>query len=267
MGRLFTVNSLFILLLAVLISTLAYFRFSKTKWEDDFSKQLFITGKDTLPYRYYVPGVNEGEKIPLLIYLHGGGECGNDNEKQLIGGVPYFMIDTIKEKYKCAVFAPQCINKNGWIDSDIHSLSIKMPDKPAKYLAMAFEVIDSLKNLAYIDNSRIYITGFSYGGFGTWDAITRRPDFFAAAAPLCGGGDTSKASTISKVNIWAFHGDKDKVVDMAQTANMVNAIKNNGGNPKMTLYPNTGHYICDKAYTEPGFMKWLFSQTNKVNGN
>lgn len=263
MAKYFTINTIFILAILALLSVLVYFRLSKKEWQDSFGKHTYVVQNDTLPYRYYVPELGAGQKIPLVVYLHGGGECGNDNEKQLLGGVPYFMIDSIKAKYKCAVFAPQCAQKTGWVNSDVHTLSAKITDKPVKYLQMAFEVIDSLKHLSFIDSNRIYITGFSYGGYGTWDAISRKPAFFAAAAPLCGGGDTLMAQKIINVPVWAFHGGKDDIVSPTQTTAMVNAIKTAGGNAKITIYPDAEHYICDKAYTQPGFMQWMFSQTKK----
>ncbi len=267
MGKILTVNNLGIVLIVGLSSFLCYSLLNKKTWEDLFSEHAYINSSDTLLYRYYAPDYNEGQKIPLLIYLHGAAENGNNNKKQLTGGLVYFMRDSIKANYPCAIFAPQCPKSTNWVDTDIKSLQNTVTPRPAKPMEMVFTIIDSLKKLEYIDSNRIYITGISYGGFGTWDAITRRPGLFAAAVPLCGGGDTSKASSISRVNVWAFHGDRDDVVAPAQTGNMVTAIKSNGGNPKMSILPNTGHYICDKAYTEPGFMKWLFSQTNKAKGN
>ena len=99
------------------------------------------------------------------------------------------------------------------------------------------------------------------GGFGTWDAISRWPWKFAAAVPVCGGGDTAKAEIIKNIPIWAFHGDKDKVVMTSRSRDMIAAIKKAGGNPKYTEYPNTGHNAWTATYSNPEFFQWLFTQT------
>lgn len=114
-----------------------------------------------------------------------------------------------------------------------------------------------------IDPDRLYITGLSMGGFGTWDAIQRKPDLFAAAVPICGGGDVSKASHITKIPIWVFHGAEDNLVNPKWSRDMVEAIKRAGGNPKYTEYPGVGHHSWVPAYSDPELFEWLFSQKKK----
>ena len=111
-----------------------------------------------------------------------------------------------------------------------------------------------------IDPQRIYLTGLSMGGYGTWDLLARKPDLFAAGVPVCGGGDESTAGKIAKIPIRVFHGDKDNSVPVARSRTMVEALKKAGGHPKYTEYAGVGHNPWDKAYADPKLMNWLFKQ-------
>lgn len=239
-----------------------FFANAQDEWKSSFSKHIKIAGKDTLPYRYYQPKINEDTKLPLVVFLHGAGERGNDNNAQLLHGVKYFMADSAQSKYPCAIFAPQCPTGKRWVETDWKLLKHTMPSKPSDPMALVFDVIDSLKKLPYIDSTRIYITGLSMGGYGTWDAIQRRPGFFAAAVPVCGGGDEAQAPKLKNMHIWAFHGNLDKLVKPERTRNMVAAITAAGGHPKVTYY-DVGHFVWDQAYTTPDLFKWMFFQTKK----
>lgn len=241
---------------------LCLFANAQDEWKNDFSKHSKIAGNDTLPYRYYSPIVSTDKKFPLVVFLHGAGERGNDNTAQLFHGVKYFMADSIASQYPCAIIAPQCSNGKRWVETDWKLLKHTMPTKPSDSMTLLFDVLDSLKKLPYIDSTRIYITGLSMGGFGTWDAIQRRPNFFAAAAPVCGGGDEAQAPKLKSMPIWAFHGNTDKLVKPERTRNMVAAVTAAGGKTKATYY-DVGHFVWDKAYTTPSLYKWMFSQTKK----
>ncbi|HOT89591.1 MAG TPA: prolyl oligopeptidase family serine peptidase, partial [Bacteroidales bacterium] len=135
------------------------------------------------------------------------------------------------------------------------------PETPFVFLNYYIKLIDSLNKNLNIGPKRIYITGISMGGFGTWDAISRWPKKFAAAVPVCGGADTSKADIIKDIPIWAFHGEKDQVVLTSRSRNMIQALKKAGGNPKYTEYPELGHNIWGNVYTNQELFIWLFSQT------
>ena len=111
-----------------------------------------------------------------------------------------------------------------------------------------------------IDPQRIYLTGLSMGGYGTWDLLARKPDLFAAGVPVCGGGDESTAEKFAKVPVWVFHGDKDTAVPVGRSRTMVEALKKAGGHPKYTEYAGVGHNPWDKAYADPKLMNWLFKQ-------
>jgi predicted peptidase len=135
-----------------------------------------------------------------------------------------------------------------------------MPTKPSVPLKLAFELLDKLTAELPVDKQRLYVTGLSMGGFGTWDAIARRPQYFAAAIPICGGGDTAQAPKLVSLPVWAFHGDKDPVVKPNRTRDMIETIRKAGGTPKMTMYPGVQHDSWNHAYADPAVLEWLFAQ-------
>jgi predicted peptidase len=135
-----------------------------------------------------------------------------------------------------------------------------MASRPTESLGLALELVDRLAVELPVDGERIYITGLSMGGFGVWDAIERRPTYFAAAIPICGGGDMAQAAKLKNLPLWAFHGDADMSVPTCRTTSIIEAIRKAGGSPKMTIYPNVGHMCWNRAYGDPEAMAWLFSQ-------
>jgi predicted peptidase len=227
-----------------------------------FEKHIFISGNnDSLPYRLMRPLVTDtSQKFPLVIFLHGAGERGHDNNMQLMNGARNFATDTNRKNYPCYMLVPQCAKGFRWTETDWKLPSHVMPVSPSVYLSRTMLLTDSLIKNLNIDTNRIYITGLSMGGFGTWDAISRWPELFAAAVPVCGGGDTAKASLMKDVPVWAFHGDIDKVVMVARTRNMIIAIKNAGGNPKYTEYAGMAHNCWNAVYSDPATLEWMFSQ-------
>ena len=228
-----------------------------------FEKHTYIPKEgDSLLYRLMRPLNNdESQKYALVLFLHGAGERGNDNSLQLTNGVNNFASNLNRKLFPCYVVVPQCEKGYRWVETDWKLPSHTMPDTPSVYLNYTIKLIDSLIKNLNIDPKRIYITGISMGGFGTWDAISRWPKKFAAAVPVCGGADTSKAGIIKDIPIWAFHGEKDQVVLTSRSRNMIQALKKAGGNPKYTEYPELGHNIWGKVYTNQDLLIWLFSQT------
>ncbi|RLD79019.1 MAG: phospholipase, partial [Bacteroidetes bacterium] len=150
-----------------------------------------------------------------------------------------------------------------WVDVKWDKEEHIMPLNPSGSMQLTMDFIDSLVKKYSIDENRIYITGLSMGGFGTWDAIARYPDKFAAAVPICGGGDENTAKLIVDIPIWAFHGADDRVVKVERSRNMINAIKKQGGNPLYTEYEGVGHGSWIPAYKETELLKWLFMQSLK----
>lgn len=218
----------------------------------------------TLPYRLLKPTKIENDtRYPLVVFLHGAGERGTENEKQLVHGVPEFASEKRREQYPCFLIAPQCPEGARWVEVDWGADAHKQPEQPSEPMRLTLELIDRLCKELPIDTGRVYITGLSMGGFGAWDAVSRRPDFFAGAVVVCGGGDESRAAKIARVPVWVFHGARDTAVKPSRSRNMVEAIKKAGGEPKYTEYPDVGHASWGPAYRDDEMFKWLFAQRRK----
>lgn len=228
-----------------------------------FSKNQFIskTG-DTLNYRILYPDYNAIRKYPLVIFLHGAGERGNDNESQLKWGVMNFATDEAMTKYPAIVIAPQCPENQGWSDfkSRENSGSLHFQASPSKPMELLHQLIQQIIKTSNVDTTRIYITGVSMGGFGTYDAITRYPNLFAAAVPVCGGGDITKASLFAHIPIWIYHGSEDPVVNPLLSVDMVAALIKAKAHPGFTLCPEFGHFSWIAAYSDAHLLEWMFRQ-------
>ena len=215
----------------------------------------------TLPYRLMKPeNYDATKKYPLVVYLHGAGERGADNAKQMNLGVPQFASQANREKHPCFLIAPQCPENEKWVDVDSRADSHMIPKEMTEPSRLTIALIKALTKEFSIDEKRIYITGLSMGGFGTWDLVARYPDLFAAAVPVCGGADEATAEKIKEVPIWAFHGGKDDIVKTARSRNMIAALEKAGGKPKFVEYPDIGHDAEGPAYKDATMFEWLFAQ-------
>ena len=231
-----------------------------------FNYAKYTNGKgDTLQYRLLTPDYDTLRSYPLVIFLHGSGERGTDNEAQLKWGVLNFASDQMMMAHPAFVLAPQCPPNKTWENStrnrtakEIHQL----PDE-SKPMELLMALIHQLIQQNRIDTNRIYITGLSMGGFGTFDAIERYPQLFAAAVPVCGGGDITKASTIAQIPLWIFHGAEDAAVDPAYSISMAAALIKAGAHPGLTVYPETGHFSWLGAYSDLLMYEWLFRQRRR----
>ncbi|MDW7693283.1 prolyl oligopeptidase family serine peptidase [Flammeovirgaceae bacterium SG7u.111] len=233
-----------------------------------YERKVFVEKNDTLLYRLLLPeNFDETKKYPLLIFLHGAGERGNDNQKQLLHGGKLFLEQENREKFPAIVIFPQCPQENYWaaVDRKVNqdgSRTFTFPKngKPSKPMALALKLLDSYLKQNFVDKSRVYIGGLSMGGMGTFDMVSRKPNVFAAAFPICGGDNPASAKKYAKkVDFWVFHGAKDDVVPPAFSENMVEAIRKQGGNVKLTIYPEANHNSWDSAFAEPELLPWIFS--------
>jgi len=243
----------------------------------EFQKLLFVEDKDTLPYNLLEPiaykkylSENPDDLIgtvsyPLIIFFHGSGERGNDNKIQVKHIKDLFLNSSNIKNYPAFVIAPQCPENKRWVESSWTVSKHVMPTKISDPLKLTVTLIEELKEKYPIDQTRIYVVGLSMGGFAVWDIMCRYPGKFAAAVPICGGGDIAKAGLLKDIPIWAFHGSNDKVVKVTLTRNMINAIKASGGKPKYTEYQGIGHDCWIKALKEKGLLEWLFNQ--KLNSS
>jgi len=239
------------------ILTLPNVLFSQTSlWEN----KSFEKDGNILNYRWLTPRSDTSGSFPLVIFLHGAGERGTDNDKQLLHGTSLFSNDSNRKTFPAYVLAPQCPTQYRWVETDWSLKSHDFPSKPSVPMQLLLDLLEQLlsKNLS-IDKSRIYVTGLSMGGFGTYDLISRMPDMIAAAAPVCGGADFKEAYKIKNIPLWMFHGDKDMVVPTSRTEQMAQALQAVGAKPKVSILKNTGHNAWTAAYQQE-LIQWMFEQ-------
>jgi predicted peptidase len=183
---------------------------------------------------------------PLLIFLHGSGERGDDNMSQL-WSLPTQLIQP-EWRARCPGFilAPQCPSHSSW----------------QQELPALISLLDAWRNDPRVDRNRLYVTGVSMGGYGTWHLAAAKPDWFAAAVPICGGGDPSSASELVALPIWAVHGSDDRVVPPDQSRAMIDALRATGGDPNYTELPGVGHDSWSQTYRDPdGVLSWMYQQS------
>ena len=228
-----------------------------------FSQNNYINNKgDTLRYRLLTPDYDTLRSYPLVVFLHGSGERGNDNEAQLKWGVMNFASDQMMITHPAYILAPQCPEKQQWsaFAEKSDGFPLRLLSTPSKPMESLINLIHQLCKTQRIDTNRIYITGVSMGGYGSFDAIERYPHLFAAAVPVCGAGDITKATEIAHIPIWIYHGAEDPAVSPLHAYNMNNALVKAGAHPGLTVYPSTGHFSWLGAYIDPMMIEWLFQQ-------
>jgi len=224
-----------------------------------------LPGLDVVRYRLMTPArITPGEKYPLVIFLHGGGERGDDNEQQLLYLPEVLARPENRERYPCFVVAPQCPLGRQWIEVPYDEVESRPIVTSGTALRMAKAACDDVLRGEPIDEDRVYLTGISIGGFGCWYLAAFTAHETAAAAPICGGGDESAAALLKDLPIWAVHGEVDDIVPVARSRNMIAAIRAAGGEPKYSELAGIGHHSWQPAY-EPSFglLDWMFSQRRK----
>lgn len=195
-----------------------------------------------IPYLLTLPSDFDAEKesLPLILFLHGAGERGDDGAKIGIHGIPkYFGKDEDYGAHRVITLSPQCPEGEVWLHLN-HIVKELLDDVVARYHA---------------DTDRITVTGISMGGFGTWDMLCSYPALFAAAAPICGGGMSWSINTRTPVR--AFHGDADGTVPLNCSLDMVNALNARGGNADLTIFHGCGHDSWTRSYENTDLISWL----------
>jgi lysophospholipase L1-like esterase/poly(3-hydroxybutyrate) depolymerase len=214
----------------------------------------------TLGYRLLIPrNYDRATRYPLVLFLHGAGERGSDNTAQLRHGAGLFLKPQVREKFPCFVLAPQCPAEQKWTDIDWQKGGA-LPAEASQPTRLTLEVLEKLQQEFSIDPERHYVTGLSMGGYGTWDHICRAPERWAAAVPICGGGDPRSAARAKAIPVWAFHGDADRAVPVERTREMVAALRGASGHVYYSEYPGVPHDSWTAAYDEPELLPWLFAQ-------
>lgn len=206
------------------------------------------TGKEA-KYVLFVPHDYKGDKdYPLILFLHGKGQTGDDGKKQATGGIAQAMKKNEKS-FPFIVIFPQS-QKGSWQATG---------QDAQRALAILAEVQKKYK----VDARRIALTGLSMGGFGTWSLAAAHPDKWCAIVPICGGGNPKSAAKIKDLPCWCFHGDADDVVPVKGSRDMIDALKKAGGNPKYDEYPGVKHNSWTKAYATKELYDWLLAQKRK----
>ncbi|MBX3255557.1 MAG: dienelactone hydrolase family protein [Chitinophagaceae bacterium] len=236
-----------------------------------YEYQLFLQDEDTLRCRILSPlHFTTDKKYPLIVFLHGSGERGDNNESQLVWGGSLFVDSANRERFPAIVVFPQCPKDSSWSvrarDQSGDSVKFRFPmdQPPTRPLQMVMNFIDTLVSSGVVDTKRIYLGGLSMGGFGTFELLWRRPGLFAASFPICGGGNPAGAKIYGKnFPVWVFHGADDNVVPVKNSRVMVEALKEAGAKVKYTEYPGVKHDSWINAFAEPELLPWLFSQKKK----
>jgi len=192
----------------------------------------------SLPAQY---NSDTSQRWPLVLFLHGSGESGHDLQKVKAHGPPE-LVEKGKS-FPFIIVSPQSDVPNGW-DADL-----------------LYKLLQDVKHKYRIDNNKIYLTGLSMGGYGTWSLAMKHPEEFAAIAPVCGGGDTTETWKLRNIPVWCFHGAKDNVVLPVYSENLVRATRRFNPDVKFTLYPEANHNSWDLTYNNDSLYTWMLSHT------
>ncbi|MCR9201855.1 MAG: alpha/beta hydrolase-fold protein [Planctomycetaceae bacterium] len=217
-------------------------------------------------YRLMSPSsITEGKKYPLILFLHGAGERGSDNKRQLTHFPVLMAQPQYRERYPCFVLTPQCRTGRKWVEVDWSAARThKSPPSPGDQMQVALQILKQTLNDYPIDPDRVYLTGLSMGGYGSWDLGCRHPELFAAVAPICGGADNDAVAALKNMPVWVAHGSADRVVPTERSRLAVAALKQAGGNPVYVELPGVGHNSWTPSYTDnDGLIPWMFRQTRK----
>ena len=253
---------------SVLIMGMIAFAFVLTNpgFAQDVETKIFKNkGGDTMPYRLLKPdNYDPKKKYPLVLCFHGAGGRGTDNKSRGTQAFNVLSQTENREKFPAFLLTPQCPKNKKWVNIVWKDGSYSFDKvKISKELELVLEILDSIRKEYSIDDSRLYVTGQSMGGYGTWDIILRNPDLFAAAIPVCGAGDPNQAKKVTKMAIWVFHGDKDPIVPTKGSQDMVKALKAAGNDVKYNEYKDVGHGSWQPAWKEKDLIPWLFKQQKK----
>ena len=200
-----------------------------------------ITRTVSCQYLLFLPeGYGEKkQRWPMILFLHGAGERGSDLNKVKVHGPP--KIVEKQKDFPFIVVSPQCPEDDWWTDKN----------------EVLINLLDDIVARYNVDTERIYLTGLSMGGYGSWALAAEYPKRFAAVAPICGGGNRIMAFRLKDVPVWAFHGAKDRVVPLKESEERVSAIKARGGNAKLTVYPDAGHDSWTETYNNKELYDWF----------
>jgi len=232
-----------------------------------FQKREFLDNKGIkMPYRILLPiDYDCSKKYPLLVFLHGSGERGEDNEAQLKHGANLFLQEETRKNFQAIVVFPQCPNGESWSSMESDSTGkwdFPFTKEPSRQMKLLQGLLNEVMVNNCVDERKVYLGGLSMGAFGILEWMAREPNRFAAAFPICGGGNTLLTAIYgSKIPTWFFHGDADAVVPVQYSRELVEKIKAEKGNVQYTEYPGVGHDSWNNAFKEPNLLSWLLKNT------
>lgn len=225
--------------------------------------QKFTAGADGryINYRIYVPAISQSATngVPLVLFLHGSGECGTNNTSQLIHGVGG-LVWWSRNREPAIVVAPQSPPRTVWSPVFFNTLRSRMPYSVPPMIKLVKSLVDDICERYPVDTNRILATGISLGAYGVWDMVSRYPGFFAAAIPVCGAGDPQQAEAAANTPLWIFHGEKDANVPNRMDRAMVSRLWELDAPVRYMEYPDSGHGIWGRVYSDDSVMKWFFSR-------
>jgi len=232
-----------------------------------FQNASIMVNGNSLSYKVMFPeNYDEAKQYPLLVFLHGAGERGSDNEKQLIHGKQFLIDNFHSGNNQAIVIAPQCPENSYWANSVRHQIGDKITfkigaaDEPTQTMKTLIALIQDWLSSGKVDTNRVYIGGLSMGGMGTLELLWRMPQTFSAAFPICGGGDLNKLPVYAKnTAVWLFHGDEDSVVPVENSRSIYNRLKELGCDVEYTEYKGINHNSWDNTFQEKSLAAWLFS--------
>jgi len=255
----------------VLIAIAFLISFASTAQDKSlYEKREFINDSgDTLLYRILLPkDYEEGKQYPLVLFLHGAGERGSDNEKQLTHGADLFINN--QEEFPAIVLFPQCPEDKYWIDLSIRKELQGKGDPdfsqsihtPSEVLSVVNELVEEMMSEKKVDPHQVYIMGLSMGGFGTFETLGRWPQKYAAAVAICGGGNLELAKNYAdNTSLWITHGSKDDVVPPVLSRRIYAKLQELGADVRYTEFEMANHNAWDPTFAIPELLPWLFSNT------
>lgn len=234
---------------------------------DAYTRHIYTIGGDTLRYRELVPLNPERDKYPLVIFMHGAGERGIDNEKQLTHGAQMFLNPVNRKKYPAYVVFPQCPEEGYWAYNERPASfdPDKMPilEEPTKYIKLVRGLVTKYINEGNVNPDRIYLVGLSMGAMAVYDLAERYPSMWAAAVPICGTVNPKRLQNCREVNFSIYHGDADNVVPVEASRAAYARLKEIHTSVEYKEFPGCNHGSWNPAFCEPDFMKWLFGNNKK----
>ncbi len=252
----------------ILVAFLFVFAPLRAQDYEAYEKKWFTQGGNSMPYRLLLPkNFNASQKYPLILVLHGSGERGNDNEKQLTHGAALFLKDSIREQFPAIVVFPQCAAESSWARIEVagewgnRTFTFFKKAEPTADMLLLEGLIKEIRETYAIKRNQMYVGGLSMGGMGTFELVNRNPGMFSAAFPICGGANPKIAKRLNGVDWWVFHGGADKVVPATYSTQMVEALRDKRAKVKYSLYPAVQHNSWDYAFKEPDLLPWLFTKS------